>query len=256
MSAVLLAMFDQYEIAERVRIELVRDGFPTDRVELTASCEPGRAGLAPADSPHERFVQYLRVLFTSAEEQHHPEKLAKRLDHGAATITVHPRGSTETARARQILLNARAAELISHDLPNQTAQSAAVKEPRRWIIATAAFCLMFAAYQVNKQEFGGTGPADLSLQQTQSVPEWTGLIHEGHTPSPYISAVVAHYFDTYLAELHLERRDNGSTRLADHDSNWWVSEEQIPAEVAACLAAPCGAYDAARTPLPNSNRFR
>jgi hypothetical protein len=26
MSAVLLAMFDQYEIAERVRVDLVRDG--------------------------------------------------------------------------------------------------------------------------------------------------------------------------------------------------------------------------------------
>jgi hypothetical protein len=41
----------------------------------------------------------------------------------------------ETARARQILLNARAVELISHDLPNQTAQSAAANETRPWIIA-------------------------------------------------------------------------------------------------------------------------
>lgn len=37
---------------------LVRDGFPTDRVELTASCEPGRAGLGPADSG---TTQVLRV---------------------------------------------------------------------------------------------------------------------------------------------------------------------------------------------------
>jgi hypothetical protein len=257
MSPVLLAMFDQYKIAERVRIELVRDGFPTDRVELTASCEPGRAGLEPAESPHERFVQYFRVLFTSAEEQHHPEELAKRLDYGAATITVHPRGSMETARARQILLNARTVELISHDLPNQTAQSAAAQEPRRWIIATAAFCLLFAAYLVNKQELRGTSPEDSSLQQTGSVPDGTGLTHEGHTPSPYISAVVTNYFDTYLAELHLERRDNSYARPADHDSDWWVLEKRIPAEVASCLAAlPCGAYDAARTPLPNPNRFR
>jgi hypothetical protein len=32
MSAVLLAVFNDYEAAERVRIDLVRDGFPTDRV--------------------------------------------------------------------------------------------------------------------------------------------------------------------------------------------------------------------------------
>jgi hypothetical protein len=244
MSPVLLATFDQYKIAERVRIELVRDGFPTDRVELTASCEPGRAGIEPAESPHARFVQYFGVLFTSTQEQHYPEELAKRLDYGAATITVHPRGSMEIARARQILLNASAVELISHDLPNQTAQSAAANEPRRWIIATAASCLLFAAYLVNKQEFRRTGPEGSSLPQTGSVPDGTGLAQEGHTPSPYSSAVVAHYFDTHLAELHLERRDNGYTRLADHDSDW-------------CLAAaPCGAYDAARTPLPNSSRFR
>jgi hypothetical protein len=155
------------------------------------------------------------------------------------------------------VLNARALELISHDLPNQTAQSAATMQTRRWIIATAAFCLLFAAYLVNKQGFTGTDPADLSLQQTGSVPDGTGLPHEGYTPSPYIHAVVKHYFDTYLAELHLERRDNGYTRLPEDDSDWWVLENRIPAEVAACLAAvPCGAYDASRTPLPDSNRFR
>src|SRR5437016_5537340 len=45
MSAVLLAVFNDYETAERVRVILVRDGFPTDRVELTASCDLGRAAL-------------------------------------------------------------------------------------------------------------------------------------------------------------------------------------------------------------------
>ena len=36
MSAVLLAVFNDYETADRVRLELFRDGFPTDRVDLTA----------------------------------------------------------------------------------------------------------------------------------------------------------------------------------------------------------------------------
>ena len=119
MSAVLLAIFDEYKVAERVRIELVRDGFPTDRVELTADCEPGRAGLAPADSPHGRFVQYFRVLLTFEDERHYAEQLAKCVDGGDAIITVHPRGSMETARATQILGNAGAALLIPHDLENQ-----------------------------------------------------------------------------------------------------------------------------------------
>ena len=54
MSSVLLAVFNDYEAADRVRVQLVRDGFPTDRVELTASCEPGRAGLHPAEDAHDR----------------------------------------------------------------------------------------------------------------------------------------------------------------------------------------------------------
>jgi len=61
MSAVLLAVFNDYEAAERVRVLLVRDGFPTDRVELTASCEMGRAGCEPADSLHGKCVQYFRT---------------------------------------------------------------------------------------------------------------------------------------------------------------------------------------------------
>ena len=42
MSAVLLAVFSQYGDADRVRTRLVRDGFPTDRVELTARSDRGR----------------------------------------------------------------------------------------------------------------------------------------------------------------------------------------------------------------------
>jgi hypothetical protein len=76
MRAILLAVFDDHSVAERVRVSLVRDGFPTDRVELTASCEPGRAGLGPADSPHDKFVQYFGVLFTREDQRHYAEQLA------------------------------------------------------------------------------------------------------------------------------------------------------------------------------------
>jgi len=133
MSAVLLAIFNEYKVAERARVELVRAGFPTDRVELTAACEPGRAGLGPADSPHGRFVQYYRVLFTFEDERHQAEQLAERVDNGAATVTVHPRGPTETARAMQILGNAGAAQLVSHDLFPHTRYS-----PPRYITAVIA----------------------------------------------------------------------------------------------------------------------
>ena len=128
MSAVLLAIFNEYKVADRVRVELVHDGFPTDRVELTASCEPGRAGLEPADSSHGRLVQYFRVLFTFENERHYAEQLAKCVDNGDAIITVHPRGSMEIARATRILGNAGAVMLIPHDLADQPPRHLAAKQ--------------------------------------------------------------------------------------------------------------------------------
>ena len=72
MSAVLLAIFNDYTIADQVRMELFHDGFPTDRVELTACCELGRAALQPDDSPHGKCVKYFRALLPSEDERDSP----------------------------------------------------------------------------------------------------------------------------------------------------------------------------------------
>ena len=133
MSAILLAVFDGHSMADRVRVSLVRDGFPTDRVELTASCEQGRAGLGPADSQHDKFVQYFAVLFTRENQRHYAEQLAERVDKGAATITVHPRGAIETARALGIFEDAGALQVFSQDLTNQILEHAAARHERPWI---------------------------------------------------------------------------------------------------------------------------
>src|ERR1700730_6005917 len=102
MSAFLLAVYTDYATADRVRTELVVEGFPTDRVELTADCEPGRAAFEPADSPHERFVLYFRALFNRQDERRHAEQFAHCIDRGATIIAVHPRGTVETVRATRI----------------------------------------------------------------------------------------------------------------------------------------------------------
>jgi hypothetical protein len=133
MSAVLLAVFNDFETAERVLIELVRDGFPTDRVELTAGCQPGRAGCGPGTTQHEKFVQYYRTLFCREDEIGCAEIFAERLAHGAATITVHPRGPVETARASEILDQAAPVEIKQHDLGNQRMEHAAARRDGPWI---------------------------------------------------------------------------------------------------------------------------
>jgi len=133
MSAVLLAVFSEYDAAERVRVALVQDGFPTDRVELTAHRDLGRAGLEPADSPHGKCVQYFGTLLASEDEQHFPEALAEQIDNGAATVAVHPRGALETARAAEILRKANPADLLEHDLSNHGWERAAAKTDGYWI---------------------------------------------------------------------------------------------------------------------------
>ena len=133
MSAVILAVFNEYSAADRVRTRLVSDGFPTDRVELTASSEPGRAGLQPAGSMREKFAQYFRTLLSEEDERPFVEGLAERVAGGAATITVHPRGTIEIERAAEILEREGAAEVVGHDLQKQSFEHAASRGDGYWV---------------------------------------------------------------------------------------------------------------------------
>jgi hypothetical protein len=51
---------------------LIRDEFPTDRVDLTASDDLGRAGLGPVHSSYGKCVQYFRMLLRRPDEGHYP----------------------------------------------------------------------------------------------------------------------------------------------------------------------------------------
>jgi len=165
MSAVLLAVFNDYETAERVRIDLFREGFPTDRVELTACCEPGRADLVPAGTQHDKFVRYFRTLLNREDERRFAELLADRVDGGVATIAVHPRGPVETRRATEILERA-AAEIAQHDLEKQPLEHAAARHDGPWIRnfwienphhAHCIYCLLFE-HADHPEHFGENRP--------------------------------------------------------------------------------------------------
>jgi len=155
MSAVLLAVFTDYETADRVRVELVRDGFPTDRVELTAACEPGRAGLLPAEEPHDKFMQYYRTLFKSDDDFSFVENLVERVDCGAATVAVHPRGDIEENRAAKIIQSCGPTEVTHRDLAKQSWERAASTSDHPWIKhlwlewkgdAHCIYCRLFESY--------------------------------------------------------------------------------------------------------------
>jgi hypothetical protein len=103
MAAVLVALYEDYDTAERVRTQLVSDGFPTDRVELTSSREPGQAGSMPGESHGERFQKYFATLFEEGSGGRYAHYFAERVAKGQHAITIHPRGDEEFERGQQLL---------------------------------------------------------------------------------------------------------------------------------------------------------
>jgi hypothetical protein len=133
MSAVLLAVFNEHAAADRARTELVKDGFPTDRVELTSARDPGQVQLEPAAARRAKYEQYFSALLNGEHERPFVRSLIDRIDQGAAAVAVHPRGNIETARAAEILEHAGAVEVRSHDLDDQFLEQAASREDGYWV---------------------------------------------------------------------------------------------------------------------------
>ncbi len=133
MSAVIVGVFADDETAESVRSRLFEDGFPTDRIDVIAVTNPGHAALVPAGSAHEQFRLYFHTLFNHDFERPLAEKFAESIEHGAATVVVHPRGAIETARASEILRSKGPIEVAHHDLTKQAFEHAASTRARPWI---------------------------------------------------------------------------------------------------------------------------
>jgi hypothetical protein len=126
MSALVVALYDNHAAAERVRTQLVQEGFPTDRVQLTSSDEPGQAAVVgPSDALKEQLEEYFSRLFDRAEERPNVHLFVDGIQQGRAALTVHPRGEVETTRALQILEQAQPIELCDHDLESQGMERAA-----------------------------------------------------------------------------------------------------------------------------------
>ena len=128
MSAVLAAVYDSHESAEQVRTHLVKDGFPTDRVELTSRQELGQAKLVPAADLDEKLTEYFRRLFPDSRGDVPVHQLQSAIRAGQAVIAVHPRGQIETDRAIQILNEAVPMQVEARDLDKQSLEHAAADQ--------------------------------------------------------------------------------------------------------------------------------
>jgi hypothetical protein len=130
MSAVLAALFPDHPTAEHVRVRLIKDGFPTDRVELTSRQDLGPAKLVPKDQTSEKLKAHFLQLFPREEDARAVRFLSSAVMGGRAVIAVQPRGDVETRRAMEILEQADPMDLRETDLENQTLERAASPEDR------------------------------------------------------------------------------------------------------------------------------
>lgn len=134
MAAVLVALYDSHQNADRARTELVQDGFPTDRVKLTSRSEPGTAGLIAAETESERYRRYFGTLFDEERHRGCAEHLARRVGEGAAVIAVHPRGEQEIARAIQIIDRYQPLEIDREHLDETLLERAASPSSRTVVV--------------------------------------------------------------------------------------------------------------------------
>jgi hypothetical protein len=129
MSALVVALYDNHAAAERVRTQLVSEGFPTDRVQLTSSIEPGQAAVVGPDQEFPRQLEdYFTGLFDRTDELPNVHLFVDGIQQGHAALTVHPRGEVETTRALQIMEQAQPLELCDHDLHDQGMERAATPQ--------------------------------------------------------------------------------------------------------------------------------
>jgi hypothetical protein len=129
-SALIAALFHDHAAAERVRVRLSSGeaAFPTDRVHLTSTVEPGHAGLVPAESFALKLQAYFHTLLDREDEAGHVRSLSDGVKSGHGAIVVFPRGAIETKRARNVLREAKPLQIYEHDLDKQTLEHAASED--------------------------------------------------------------------------------------------------------------------------------
>jgi hypothetical protein len=114
MTPVIVALYDEFGVADRVRTQLVAQGFPTDRVELTSSVETGQADTEPGDSYWMKVSNYFHAIFDQTGNYASADQFAARVRNGGSVITVHPRTDDEMDSARAILRNSHPADFREH----------------------------------------------------------------------------------------------------------------------------------------------
>jgi hypothetical protein len=118
MTPVIVALYDDFGVAKRVRTELVADGFPTDRVELTSRSESGQVDAEPGETYWRKVSNYFHAIFDQTGDSVAADQFADKVRNGSSAITVHPRSDHELDSARTILRNNHPADFREEHAKN------------------------------------------------------------------------------------------------------------------------------------------
>ena len=114
MQDLVVALFNDYGTAVNVRTDLVKNGFATDRVELTSPEEHRQVRKGPADHFETNVKDYFATLSADEAAAGKLGEFAQAVVGGASTITVHPRGEDEIKLMEDILQRHRPREIFRY----------------------------------------------------------------------------------------------------------------------------------------------
>ena len=120
MQDIIVALYDAHGSADAARTELVKDGFATDRIEVTSPQEHRQAAKGPATDFRTNVTDYFRTLSADETAASRLGRIAEAVIGGASSLTLHPRGEEEIRRAEQILGRHGPREVYRY-LPQDTA---------------------------------------------------------------------------------------------------------------------------------------
>lgn len=122
MQDIIVALYDDHAAAVAARTDLVKDGFATDRVEVTSPAEHRQADKGPSSDFGSNVRAYFDTLYVDQGEASRLKRFAEAVIAGAATVTVHPRGEEEIRRA-ETMLDLQSPREIYRYLPKDSAHA-------------------------------------------------------------------------------------------------------------------------------------
>jgi hypothetical protein len=118
----VLGIFGDYESAELARTKLLESALPISRVALTAMQGPGQSRIATTPAARDKFLRTLRGLFKQGRDFSRAERLADRVERGAAVVSACAPHAEAAQRIAAVLKDCGASEIVRDAPKVQDAQ--------------------------------------------------------------------------------------------------------------------------------------